>query len=154
MIILVTIQTFIFRICSLELMMDLSYEEVIMEVGAFGVWQFRRIVLLWIPMLMCGTQFITTDFMVLEPKTLFCIYPGCNKYENIFVNGSVRENLAHYSRIFPNLSEYYGQKKSEMAAAMSIATPFCTAYVPNITPEGFCYWKNRNKEDGDFIEKI
>ena len=126
--------------------MDLSYEEVIMEVGAFGVWQFRRIVLLWIPMLMCGTQFITTDFMVLEPKTLFCRYPGCNKHENIFVNGSVRENLAHYSRIFPNLSEYYGPKKSEMAAAMSIATPFCTAYVPNITPEGFCYWNDPKVE--------
>ena len=54
-------------------------------VGDYGRWQLKVVVLLWIPMFFCGTQFVTTDFMNLEPKVLFCEHPDtCNSYDNIF----------------------------------------------------------------------
>lgn len=40
--------------------------------GDYGRWQLKVVLLLWIPMFFCGTQFVTTDFMNMEPKLLFC----------------------------------------------------------------------------------
>ena len=40
--------------------------------GDYGRWQLKVVLLLWIPMFFCGTQFVTTDFMTWEPKVLFC----------------------------------------------------------------------------------
>ena len=40
--------------------------------GDYGRWQLKVVLLLWIPMFFCGTQFVTTDFMNFEPKVLFC----------------------------------------------------------------------------------
>ena len=40
--------------------------------GDYGRWQLKVVLLLWIPMFFCGTQFVTTDFMNWEPKVLFC----------------------------------------------------------------------------------
>ena len=40
--------------------------------GDYGRWQLKVVLLLWIPMFFCGTQFVTTDFMNMEPKVLFC----------------------------------------------------------------------------------
>ena len=41
-------------------------------VGDYGRWQLKVVLLLWIPMFFCGTQFVTTDFMNMEPKVLLC----------------------------------------------------------------------------------
>ena len=59
----------------------------ILQVGDFGWWQLRTVLLLWVPMFMCGAQvkatasigfiflslkFMTTDIMMREPKVLYC----------------------------------------------------------------------------------
>ena len=49
--------------------------------GDYGRWQLKVVLLLWIPMFFCGTQFVTTDFMNWEPKVLFCQDKAtCNDY--------------------------------------------------------------------------
>ena len=51
--------------------------------GDYGRWQLKVVLLLWIPMFFCGTQFVTTDFMNMEPKVLFCRdLVTCTSYED------------------------------------------------------------------------
>ena len=50
-------------------------------VGDYGPWQLKVVVLLWIPMFFCGTQFVTTDWMNMEPEVLFCKDITCTSYE-------------------------------------------------------------------------
>ena len=51
-------------------------------VGDYGRWQLKVVLLLWIPMFFCGTQFVTTDFMAHEPKVLFCEDKAtCSSYD-------------------------------------------------------------------------
>ena len=55
--------------------------------GDYGRWQLKVVLLLWIPMFFCGTQFVTTDFMNMEPKVLFCkdtVNCTSNDYEQVF----------------------------------------------------------------------
>ena len=35
-------------------------------VGDYGRWQLKVVLLLWIPMFFCGTQFVTTDYMNMQ----------------------------------------------------------------------------------------
>ena len=58
------------------------------QVGDAHRWQLKIVLLLRIPMFMCGTQFITTDFMTYEPKVLFCEPKGCKNIDptKIFTN--------------------------------------------------------------------
>ena len=58
--------------------------------GDYGRWQLKVVLLLWIPMFFCGTQFVTTDFMNFEPKVLFCKDTDtCTDYDdNIFPSNS------------------------------------------------------------------
>ena len=58
-------------------------------VGDYGRWQLKVVLLLWIPMFFCGTQFVTTDLMNFEPKVLFCKHPDtCNSYDTIFASNT------------------------------------------------------------------
>ena len=68
----------------------------ILQVGDFGWWQLRTVLLLWVPMFMCGAQvkatasigvillslkFMTTNTMMEEPKVLYCGgYQDCPDY--------------------------------------------------------------------------
>ena len=58
--------------------------------GDYGRWQLKVVLLLWIPMFFCGTQFVTTDFMAYEPKVLFCEDNAtCSSYDpTIFPSNS------------------------------------------------------------------
>ena len=58
-------------------------------VGDYGRWQLKVVLLLWIPMFFCGTQFVTTDLMNMEPKVLFCKASAtCTSYDTIFLPNS------------------------------------------------------------------
>ena len=58
-------------------------------VGDYGRWQVKVVLLLWIPMFFCGTQFVTTDLMNMEPKVLFCKASAtCTSYDAIFLSNS------------------------------------------------------------------
>jgi hypothetical protein len=41
------------------------------QVGDAHRWQLKIVLLFWIKIFKCGTQFITTDFMTYESKILF-----------------------------------------------------------------------------------
>ena len=87
--------------------MKFFYEDVLKAVGEFGPWQVRMILLLWVPMFMCGTQFITTDFMGLEPGQLFCEYEGCtntNYNSTVFFEVNTKDNVISYSTIFSRIN--------------------------------------------------
>ena len=129
--------------------MKFFYEDVLKAVGEFGPWQVRMLFLLWVPIFMCGTQFITTDFMGMEPKELFCKYENCINYSKIFLDGTIKNKLENYSEIFPDTHEYYGEDASELAAALSNAKPFCTINIPLMTNEGFCFWNNVTRIRGE-----
>ena len=65
-------------------------------VGDYGLWQLKVVLLLWIPMFFCGTQFVTTDFMNMEPKVLFCQYlVNCNGYEQDIFPSNLRSVLIY-----------------------------------------------------------
>ena len=105
----------------------LVYEDVLKLVGDFGLWQLKTVLLLWIPMFMCGTQFVTTDFMVGEPRVLFChndLVGNCTTFSTPYNNsttetnkllqlfppkdgGSVDKNIEHYKMIFPDVDKYF-----------------------------------------------
>ena len=73
-------------------------------VGDYGRWQLKVVLLLWIPMFFCGTQFVTTDYMnmqvgyncfwkikharlVFQPKVLHCKdtwKDTCDSYDTVF----------------------------------------------------------------------
>ena len=57
-----------------------QYATTLPQVGDAHRWQLKIVLLLWIPMFMCGTQFITTDFMTHEPKILFYGPKECKTY--------------------------------------------------------------------------
>ena len=61
---------------------------------------------LWVTMFMCGMKWITTDFMGLEPKELFCEYIVCTDYQEVLVKGNIKDKLEN-SDIFPNTMKYY-----------------------------------------------
>ena len=48
---------------------------------------------LWVTMFMCGMKWITTDFMGLEPKELFCEYIVCTDYQEVLVKGNIKDKL-------------------------------------------------------------
>ena len=64
---------------------------------------------LWVTMFMCGMKWITTDFMGLEPKELFCEYIVCTDYQEVLVKGNIKDKLENYMDIFPNTMKYYGE---------------------------------------------
>ena len=105
-------------------------------VGDYGRWQVKVVLLLWIPMFFCGTQFVTTDLMNMEPKVLFCKASAtCTSYDTIFLPNSrsvcftflshdcskilifsgsrraehIEENLAYYRKIFPEITDHFRQ---------------------------------------------
>ena len=60
-------------------------------VGDYGRWQVKVVLLLWIPMFFCGTQFVTTDFMAWEPKLLFCEDKAtCTSYDPVIFPSNLR----------------------------------------------------------------
>ena len=61
---------------------------------------------LWVAMLMCRMQWITTDFMGLEPTELFCEYIVCTDYQEVLVKGNIKDKLENLE-IFPNTMKYY-----------------------------------------------
>ena len=48
--------------------MKYFYEDILREVGEFGPWQWKRLAILWIIMLICGSQFIIIDILLLKPS--------------------------------------------------------------------------------------
>ena len=100
--------------------MKFFYEDVLKAVGEFGPWQVKMIFFLWVPMFMCGMQWITTDFMGLEPKELVCEYNGCTDYQEALVKENIKDKLENYTDIFPNTTKYYGENTSTFAAELSI----------------------------------
>ena len=85
----------------------------ILQVGDFGWWQLRTVLLLWVPMFMCGaqvkatasiglillSQFLTTDIMMMEPKVLYCGgYQDCPKVHREIVNDNMKIiNISRFS---------------------------------------------------------
>ena len=86
--------------------MKFFYEDVLKAVGEFGPWQVKMIFFLWVTMFMCGMKWITTDFMGLEPKELFCEYIVCTDYQEVLVKGIIKDKLDNLD-IFPNTMKYY-----------------------------------------------
>jgi len=127
--------------------MKFIYEDLLKTIGEFGPWQMKMMFLLWIPMFMCGMQWVTMDFMVLGPQELYCHYEGCESYMEIFMDGSLisKDKLKKYENIFPEVMKVYGGlDKSSMAAGMSLSDPFCTIYIPN-NENGYCHWNISTK---------
>jgi len=129
--------------------MKYIYEDLLKTIGEFGPWQMRMMFLLWIPMFMCGIQWVTMDFMVLGPQEIYCHYEGCDRYMDIFTyecgNLTNKAKLKEYENIFPNVKKVYGGlDKSSMAAGMSLPDPFCTIYIPH-NENGYCHWNSSTK---------
>ena len=60
-------------------------------VGDYGRWQLKVVLLLWIPMFFCSTQFVTTNFMNMETEELFCKDTiTCTSYEQDVFPSSFR----------------------------------------------------------------
>ena len=123
------------------------YEDVLRTVGEFGPWQVKMIISLWLPMMLCGFQWVSTDFMAMEPRELFCHYEECkNNFSSktIFQEPEfIRDKLEHYGKIFPEVVKSYGGLEesgtlSTLWSTMPISLPFCKIYIPNIDSDGIC----------------
>merc|ERR1719430_2323656 len=131
---------------------ELVYQDVLnLVVGDYGHWQLKVVLLLWIPMFFCGTQFVTTDFMAWEPKLLFCEDRAtCTSYDPVIfpsnLSGSRRESIIEttgdrYKKIFPNISMHFLEDVTEMGKLMAIAEPFCRTYKPSVRADNTCYFE-------------
>ena len=133
--------------------MKFIYEDLLRTIGEFGPWQMKMMFLLWVPMFMCGMEWKTTDFMVLDPKEMFCKYPGCTSYMDIFTNTSITDKKGKtndYENIFPELKKLYGRlDDSSMAAGMSTSHPFCTIFIPH-NDNGYCHWNHNTKTNKNY----
>ena len=56
----------------------MDYDSVLREIGAFGRWQRRLMVLLWAPVFMVGLAFMTYSFVMGTPRGYRCRVPGCD----------------------------------------------------------------------------
>ena len=94
---------------------------MVVQVGDFGRWQLKIVLLLWVPMFFCGTQFVTTDFMGYEPKQLFCDnYKDVCEADlgNIFIPHEVGKSEDMF-KIFPDYSKYFDPSISKMVSSLS-----------------------------------
>ena len=72
--------------------MKYLYEEVLKNVGEFGVWQRKSVLILWYIMFICGMEFIMVDYMSLKPPEYLCKFPlsKCEGYNtSFFLNRTV-----------------------------------------------------------------
>ena len=57
--------------------MNHFYEDILRVVGECGPWQVRRLVLLWLLMLMCGAHYTIIDYIELNTEEFVCSYGDC-----------------------------------------------------------------------------
>ena len=55
------------------------YDGILAEIGSFGPWQKRLMVLLWIPSIYTGVAFMTYSFTLGTPSEYRCYVPGCDE---------------------------------------------------------------------------
>ena len=56
----------------------MDYDEVLKEIGEFGPWQKKLMVILWAPILVVGLAFMTYSFALGTPAGYRCFVPGCD----------------------------------------------------------------------------
>ena len=52
-----------------------SYEDILIAVGEFGPWQFKRLLALWLIMLMAGAQYNWVQFFSIKHDEFLCEPP-------------------------------------------------------------------------------
>ena len=57
----------------------MDYDEVLKEIGQFGPWQKKLMVILWAPILVVGLAFMTYSFALGTPADYRCFVPGCDQ---------------------------------------------------------------------------
>ena len=67
-----------------------SYEDILTAVGEFGPWQFKRLLALWVIMLMAGAQYNLMQFFSIKHDEFLCEPPEtANCTLNITLDGRV-----------------------------------------------------------------
>ena len=99
-------------------------------VGDYGRWQVKVVLLLWIPMFFCGTQFVTTDLMNMEPKVLFCKASAtCTSYDTIFLPNSRSVCFTFLSHDCSKNSNSKGPRDNSIAVLVGIGR-LVEVYLP------------------------
>ena len=136
--------------------MKYFYEDILREIGEFGPWQWKRLAILWIIMLVCGTQFIIIDVLLLKPNEFACKSRNvnCTTYRNFFANDSTIRLKTKvrdwgYDCVFPKLMEH-NQLSLNYIEEMYMSFAFCEIFDPEVDENGECYWATEKK---DFKER-
>jgi len=131
--------------------MKYFYEDILREIGEFGPWQKRHLVILWMMMLLSGIQFTLIDYFEYRPDEFVCARPDlkCLAYDTSFfvespaIHIEKKINSYNYSHVFPKLVKYNQSSHSFLyIEEMFLHFAYCATYQPLIYRNGTCYWSN------------
>ena len=124
--------------------MNHFYEDILRVVGECGPWQVRRLVLLWLLMLMCGAHYTIIDYIELNTEEFVCSYGECQDFDTSFFaeeDLNVKDKvLRHqYDHVFPRLLHLRNDDMN-MLEEKHLYIIFCEIFVPEIDENGRCSW--------------
>ena len=127
----------------------MTFADILEHVGEFGPWQIQQLLLLWVPVLVCGAQLQILDIILTNPEELFCSIDDCQDYPKPFLDTADLEVARdHYQAIWPAAQKLSrGIKEDDSGIEMNIYKDYCSIFIPKVLENGTCFWNKTKKKD-------
>ena len=119
------------------------YEDILMAVGEFGPWQFKRLLALWLIMFTCGAQYTLMEFMSFKQDEFICDPPeeanctlNLSEDGRVIANGSTWRFANHslvsiyekvhkynYHELFPVLERLHTEHPNNEGYGVGVSSP-------------------------------